>query len=138
MTCVKSHKSPCLGPLPRDGVASPPSDWGQSSSSKREDGEDEDESLRTEEEASTALEEEEEEDTNSDHYEEEDPSSGVDNQHPPGMVKTKSKSENRQKVQSAAPGSVPSSRSSSSGSYRSQPTLSQKLLVQNENFMQCH
>ena len=118
MTCVKSHKSPCLGPLPRDGVASPPSDWGQSSSSKREDGEDEDESLRTEEEASTALEEEEEEDTNSDHYEEEDPSSGVDNQHPPGMVKTKSKSENRQKVQSAAPGSVPSSRSSSSGSYR--------------------
>ena len=117
MTCVKSHKSPCLGPLPRDGVASPPSDWGQSSSSKREDGEDEDESLRTEEEASTAL-EEEEEDTNSDHYEEEDPSSGVDNQHPPGMVKTKSKSENRQKVQSAAPGSVPSSRSSSSGSYR--------------------
>ena len=92
--------------------------------SKREDEEDEDESLRTEEEASTALEEDsdqykEDEDQYEDEDEEPSGAGEVNNQHQP-VVAGKSKlcsSKSERKMEAASGQST--SRSSSSGSYRS-------------------
>ena len=113
---VESHSFQNLGPLSRDSVTSPPSDWGPSSSSKRED---EEEDERTEEEASTALDDDDDEDDDGEEEGAKQSSGRTKAKCSSNSVGVPSSKSAVEKMQSAAPRSIASSPSSSSGSYRS-------------------